>query len=151
MTATTISDVSKSKNLQENLTGIETFECFGSEVGVWEVNWSMRNTSLTRWASRTHALSKCILPPMDRTKSHTLRSQLQEQNGRTCVTGYWNKGSADQITSWRFSMTICISLPISASWHRCPRKAGPGQCLGLFMCLWIQGHQGMVVQKGEFA
>ena len=33
MTATTISDVSKSKNLQENLTGIETFECFGSEVG----------------------------------------------------------------------------------------------------------------------
>ena len=33
MTATSISDVSKSKNLQENSTGIETFECFGSEVG----------------------------------------------------------------------------------------------------------------------
>ena len=33
MTATTISDVSKGKNLQENSTGIETFECFGSEVG----------------------------------------------------------------------------------------------------------------------
>ena len=33
ITATTISDVSKGKNLQENLTGIETFECFWSEVG----------------------------------------------------------------------------------------------------------------------
>ena len=33
MTTTTISDVSKGKNLQENSTGIETFECFGSEVG----------------------------------------------------------------------------------------------------------------------
>ena len=32
MTATTISDVSKSKNLHENLTGVETFECLGSEV-----------------------------------------------------------------------------------------------------------------------
>ena len=33
MTVTTFSDVSKGKNLQENSTGIETFECFGSEVG----------------------------------------------------------------------------------------------------------------------
>ena len=33
MTATTISDVSKGKNLQKNLTGIEMFERFGSEVG----------------------------------------------------------------------------------------------------------------------
>ena len=33
MTTTTISDASKGKNLQKNLTGIETFECFGSEGG----------------------------------------------------------------------------------------------------------------------
>ena len=33
MTATTISDVSKGKNLQKNLTGIEMLDCFGSEVG----------------------------------------------------------------------------------------------------------------------
>lgn len=36
MTAMTISDVSKGKNLQKNLTGIETFVCFGSEVGDME-------------------------------------------------------------------------------------------------------------------
>ena len=33
MTTTTISNVSKGKNLQKSLTGIEMFECFGSEVG----------------------------------------------------------------------------------------------------------------------
>ena len=33
MTATTISDVSKGKNLQKNLTDFEMFERFGSEVG----------------------------------------------------------------------------------------------------------------------
>ena len=33
ITTATISDVSKGKNLQENLTGIETFECLGVK---WE-------------------------------------------------------------------------------------------------------------------
>ena len=59
----------------------------GGNLGIWTKTASIKKTSCIRWGTRFHAFSKWIFPWIEKINYHTLSSQLQWQNFKTCWIG----------------------------------------------------------------
>ena len=102
---------------------------------LWFMIVSIRKRSFVLCVSRCHDFSSCMVPLIDRRKSQTLMIQFLGQNFSTCSKGYVKSGREDPITSWRFSMIMCRSHPISSFFGFVQETAEPVQYPAQSMCL----------------